>query len=78
MSAEVQLVIDVWEAVRDHLPPNRRVEAAFGIMRALAEYGLEAADLGDVEDEDADLAEAFGEVFGEAREEDYDEKEDDA
>ena len=64
MAIEAQLVIDVWEAVRDLLPQAKRSDAAAGIVRAMAEYGFEGKDLGQIVDEDDDLAAAFEHVFG--------------
>jgi len=63
MTNEVELVLTVWEAVRDHLPHTKRAEVAKDLLYAFAEYGCEPAELASVADEDPDLSEAFDEVF---------------
>ena len=76
MSSESQLVIGLWDAVRDFIPANKRADAAVGIMTAIQDFGIESSDLGGVEDEDDDLNAALKEVFEDAHEEiesDYDE-----
>jgi len=62
---DTQLVLDVWEAVRDSVPVAKRPEVANGIMRAFADYGFEAREICDVVDEDDDLEQAFVDVFHE-------------
>ena len=63
MSAEAQLVTDLWDAVRDVIPASKREEAAIGLLRALEEYGFERADIAGIEEDDDDLASAFETVF---------------
>jgi hypothetical protein len=65
MNSECQLVLEIWELVRDHVAPARRLEIAAGLLRAVAEYGFEAKDLYDIIDEDSMLAKAFAETFDE-------------
>lgn len=75
MSSEAELVVSVWETVRDILPHNKRTEVAKDILFAFAEFGFEAVELVSIADEDPDLGEAFDEVFPppEIEEEDIDE-----
>jgi hypothetical protein len=47
---DAQLVIDIWDTVRDNVTASKRTEVAIGIMRAVLEYGM-------------DLEEAFFEVY---------------
>lgn len=63
MNGETQLMIELWEAVRDHLPASKRVDAAENMMIALQEYGIDGPELSGVVEEDPDLAEAFATVF---------------
>ena len=68
---DTQLVLDIWEAVRDSVPVAKRAEVANGILRAFADYGFEAREICDIVDEDDDLEQAFEEVFeGEMDDED--------
>ena len=71
MSGEMELVIGVWEAVRDHVPHNKRGDVAKDMLFAFADFGFEAGELASIVDEDPDLAVAFDEVFPD----DYDENE---
>ncbi len=75
MNAESTLLIEIWDAVRDHLPAARRAEAARLIVVALADYGLDAGDLRDTLGEDELLTDAIGEVFGEDEDEEHDDDE---
>lgn len=63
MSDDARLLLDVWEVVRDHLPPAKREVAAIALMRVFADHGYDARDLAAVKDEDEDLDVAFEEVF---------------
>lgn len=63
MSSEVQLVVDIWDAVRDHLPAIKREDVAHGILTAVAEYGFDSKDLATITDEDRDLAAAYENVY---------------
>jgi hypothetical protein len=65
MSSEAQVILDVWEVVRDHLPHGKRATIAQDILHAFQEYGFEGADCATIVDEDPDLAAAFEEVFDE-------------
>jgi hypothetical protein len=60
---DAQLVIDIWDTVRDNVTASKRTEVAIGIMRAVLEYGMEANEIASVADEDKDLEEAFFEVY---------------
>lgn len=64
MAAEAQLLVDIWDAVRDVVPAGRRPDLAEAVVRAFANYGCEPADLHDVED-DPDLTQACQVVFDE-------------
>jgi cupin superfamily acireductone dioxygenase involved in methionine salvage len=72
MSSEAQVILDVWEAVRDHIPHAKRAAIAQDIVYAFEEYGFEGTDCASIMDEDPDLATAFQEVFSD---EDDDEEE---
>ena len=63
MSNDTQLILDIWDTVRDILPTAKRVEVANGILRAFSEYGFEARDISAIADEDSDLEEAYYEIF---------------
>ena len=70
MSNEAQVILDVWEAVRDHIPHAKRTAIAQDVLMAFSEYGFEGGDCATIVDEDPDLAAAFEEVFLEFEEED--------
>lgn len=63
MTNESSMVLEIWDLVRDHLPPGRRHDVAVGILRAAVEYGFEVRDLADLVDEDAILGRALRDAF---------------
>ena len=63
MNSETQFIIDVWDVIRDNVPVTKRIDAARGIMKAALEYGFEQKDISGIVDEDADLEEAFYEIY---------------
>jgi hypothetical protein len=63
MSSEAELIISVWEAAREVVPHTKRADLSKRFMYAFAEYGFSASDLEEIVDEDADLAEAYQEVY---------------
>jgi hypothetical protein len=69
MSSEAQVILDVWEAVRDHVPHAKRAAIAQDVLYAFEEYGFEASDCSTIVDEDPDLASAFSHVFPDADDE---------
>jgi hypothetical protein len=75
MSNEAQMVVEIWDAVRDFVPASKRTDVAELILKAAAEYGFEAAGLADVVEEDSDLEDAYKTVFDlEEDEEDIEEE----
>jgi hypothetical protein len=68
MKNESNLVLEVWDMVRDHIPVAKRLEHAIGIVRAFEEYGMDARDLADIVDEEPYLTRAYNEVFDEEQE----------
>lgn len=63
MSSEAELIIRVWETVRDSVSHSKRGEIAKDLLYAFCEFGFEAADIASITDEDTDLEEAFLEVY---------------
>ncbi len=63
MKSESNLVMQVWETVRDHLPAQHRVTLAISLMKHFQEFGFEREDFVDVLDEDEALTAAFRELF---------------
>lgn len=62
MSSEAELVLGVWDSVRDHLPHAKRAEVAKDVLYAFADW-FDANDLASIVDEDPDLKDAFEDVF---------------
>lgn len=69
MSSEAQVILDIWDAVRDHLPHAKRTAIAQELLYAFQEYGFEGGDIATIVDEDPDLAAAFEAVYNEDEEE---------
>jgi hypothetical protein len=63
LTNEAELVVSVWEVIRDSVPHNKRADIARDLLYVFSDYGFEPAELASVVDEDPDLAEAFEEVF---------------
>lgn len=75
MKSESNLVFEVWDLVRDSIPPARRNDVAITMLRHFEEYGFEADDLHDILDEDDNLTVAFRMVFGSEADEEVAERE---
>jgi len=73
MTKEAELVMNVWEAVRDTIPHTKRGDVAKEILYHFADFGFEPTELVSIADEDPDLGEAFDEVFPAT---DYEDEED--
>jgi hypothetical protein len=56
MSEESKLVIEVWEVMRDVLPPARREDAALRLLKVFEENGFK---IDEIEGEDSILDEAL-------------------
>ena len=63
MSSEAELVIGVWEAIRDHVSHSKRGDIARDLLYAFADFGFEPTEMASIVDEDPDLRDAFDEVF---------------
>lgn len=63
MKPESNLVVEIWDLVRDQIQPTRRLDTAVAILRACEEFGMEERDLQDIVDEDNYLSRAFHDVF---------------
>jgi hypothetical protein len=72
ISSESNLVIELWEHIREHITPSRRKEVAIHLLREFTEFGFEKEDLADIVDEDSTLGEAYTEFFNEEYSADYD------
>lgn len=75
MSSESELVINVWETVKDFIPVAKRTEYATDLVKHFADYGFEASDLSEIVDEDDDLTEAYKMVFEDDEDDSDDESE---
>jgi 3-polyprenyl-4-hydroxybenzoate decarboxylase len=74
MSSEAELVINIWEAMRDHLPVAKRPELAKDLLYAVIGYGFDSVELASIVDEDIDLTNAYEEVFAADEDEDEDDE----
>lgn len=74
MSSEAELVLTIWESVREQLPQSKRMDFATDLLYALAEFGFEASDLVSIVDEDPELTAAYEEVFPPIEEDDSDDE----
>lgn len=63
MRRESRLILELWDVIRDHVPPGKRGDTALAMMTLLQDYGMERDDLCDVVDEDPHLTRAFHSLF---------------
>jgi hypothetical protein len=63
MSSEAELIVNIWETIRENLNNSKRAEIARELLYHFAEYGFEASDVESICDGDTDLEEAYKEVF---------------
>jgi hypothetical protein len=68
MKSESNLVIEIWEQIRDALPAARRNDIAVGIIKSFCDFGFEKEDFSDIIDEDDVLTAAYNEFFNEGEE----------
>lgn len=71
MNSESRLILEVWEATRDHIPAAKRSDIAQTLLRSFEEYGMDPGDFVDLKGEDKYLEEAFETLYGEDPEADY-------
>jgi hypothetical protein len=57
------LILEVWELVRDAIPPAKRHDIAVALLKSFEEYGFEHATLADAAEEDSYMSKAFHDAF---------------
>lgn len=72
MTSESQVIVELWDLVRDHIPTARRLEIAISFLRSFEEFGFEQRDMQDIVDEDPYLKRAFYDLYEEEEEEEED------
>ncbi len=77
MNSEARLILEVWEAVRDHIPAGKRPDTAEQLLRRFEEYGVDPGLFQDLVGEDKYLEEAFETLYGEDPEAEYVDYDDD-
>lgn len=78
MNSDAALILEIWELVREGLPPARRNDVALGILKAFEEYGFDHSALAEAGEEDTTLGKAFKEGIREEWEADESDDELDA
>ncbi len=65
ISNEAQLVIEVWDYVKEFMPAKRRQEIAASILKSFENYGFDPSDMKDImyEEDEAVLAKAYQELY---------------
>ena len=72
MNIESKLILEIWESVRDAIPPAKRIDVAQQHLRFFEEYGFEIEEMSDILGEDKVLDEAFKTLYEEDEEADVD------
>lgn len=75
MTNEVELILEIWESVRDFVPNSKHEAVATDILKSFLNYGIEYSDLATLEDEDTLLGQVLSELVDpeEEVEEEYEE-----
>ncbi len=63
MTNESQLLLLIWEAVRDNVKADKRLEIASQIVRAFEDAGFDPGDLGEAAEEDRIIDQAYRELY---------------
>lgn len=63
IKSESNLVVEIWEQVREYIPSAKRTEIAVSFIKAFTDFGFEKEDFHDIVDEDDNLNAAYNEFF---------------
>lgn len=75
MSSESELVINLWDVIRENVPNSKKSDMAVEVIRLFADFGFESDDLEDIVDEDVHLTEAYKLIYENDDDEEYDDEE---
>lgn len=70
MRDDNEMIVEVWEVIRDVVPPAKREDAALRLLKVFEENGF---DIGEIEGEDSILDEALHLLKDEDSDEDTEE-----
>lgn len=76
MSMSAGLLLEVWEAVSDAIPNNKREDMARKLVTLFAEHGMERDDFHDIKGEDDNLDSAIDSLYNGESDADLDYEED--
>ena len=74
MRSESNLVYELWEIMREHVPAPRRVDTAMSLIRSFIDFGFEKEDFADATEECEVLRSAYNLVFEADEDEDEEEE----
>ena len=77
MKDESKVVVELWDLVRDHIPPTQKLDVAIAFLRAFEEYGFDSRDMQDIVDDDRYLARAYNDLYEEDEEDEEEDEGDD-
>ena len=73
IDTNIQMILDVWQVMKEHVPVSHQEDAAIDFLHAMARY---ESSLEDLRGEDDDLDNALDLILGEAENDhDYDPEE---
>lgn len=76
MSTSAGLLLEIWEAVSDTIPNNKREEMARKLVALFSEHGMERDDFLDIKGEDDNLDSAVEALYNGESDHDLDYEED--
>jgi hypothetical protein len=77
IEVEVELILELWNSVKDFIPAKSRDDVAEEFLSTLTNFGVDSGELSIIAEEDRNLHNAFETLFGADIVEVEDEYEDD-
>jgi molecular chaperone GrpE (heat shock protein) len=63
IEVEVEVILELWDSVKDFIPAKSRTEVAENFLSVLANYGVDPKELGIIAEEDPNLHNAYETLF---------------
>lgn len=63
MNSESELLITIWDSVKQYVPSRQQQDVALILFKALEEFGIEGRDLGAGAEEDDVLQKTYNDLY---------------
>ncbi len=64
MNGESELIINIWDKIKDYIPASKRGDMALSILKNFEEFGFDRNEMRFVGEEDKYLAKAYEDLYG--------------